>query len=210
LSTNDHDWRGNVMSFWNSKTSYLFVMHVCFSVEYCQKHLLFDPVCNRYFEFNGDLIHSELCSCHRCTITYGIYYWEDTTVGHLYMCVSVTIQNIDIFAQLECMASVLSTHCPPIDGSSIDRTHQSRFHLMTREEWSLTYAIIFLRIFSPVHSSTFLYSATRNSGTLIWPQKSDLLRSNGLNRWHSGHLVVQCVTWEDNINMDLEEKFLRV
>jgi hypothetical protein len=39
--------------------------------------------------------------------------------------------------QLECMASVLSTQCPPIETSSIDRTQQSRFHLMTRQEPSL-------------------------------------------------------------------------
>jgi hypothetical protein len=42
-----------------------------------------------------------------------------------------------IFAKLECMANVLSTQCPPIEASSIDRTQQSRFHLMTTEEPSL-------------------------------------------------------------------------
>jgi hypothetical protein len=35
---------------------------------------------------------------------------------------------------MECMASVLSTQCPPIEASSIDWTQQSRFHLMMREE----------------------------------------------------------------------------
>jgi hypothetical protein len=35
------------------------------------------------------------------------------------------------------MASVLSTQCPPIEASSIYRTQQSRFRLMTREELSL-------------------------------------------------------------------------
>jgi hypothetical protein len=36
-----------------------------------------------------------------------------------------------------CVASVLSTQCPPIEASSINRTQQSRFHLITREEPSL-------------------------------------------------------------------------
>jgi hypothetical protein len=34
------------------------------------------------------------------------------------------VTHSQIFAQLECMVSVLSTLCPPIEASSIDRTQQ--------------------------------------------------------------------------------------
>jgi hypothetical protein len=47
------------------------------------------------------------------------------------------IIHSQIFARLECMASVLSTQCPPIEASSIDQTQQSRFHQITREDRSL-------------------------------------------------------------------------
>jgi hypothetical protein len=47
------------------------------------------------------------------------------------------ITHSQIFAQLECVVSVFSTQCPLIEASSIDRTQQSRFYLMTREESSL-------------------------------------------------------------------------
>jgi hypothetical protein len=37
------------------------------------------------------------------------------------------VTHSQIFTQLECMASVLSTQCPPIEANSTDRTQQSRF-----------------------------------------------------------------------------------
>jgi hypothetical protein len=70
-----------------------------------------------------------------------LYYW-DLLFG-LYptsLCIlttTLTVTHSQIFAQMECMASVLGTQYPPIEASSIDRTQQSRFHLMTREEPSL-------------------------------------------------------------------------
>jgi hypothetical protein len=36
------------------------------------------------------------------------------------------IAHCQISAQLECMPSVLNIPCPPIEASSIDRTHQKR------------------------------------------------------------------------------------